>query len=60
MPVKVLKSTCRRFEIELVEGHIMAHLPLCWDSPPKYTIASGKVTESGDCHHPTRLERTML
>jgi hypothetical protein len=47
MSVKVLKERCWRFEIERVEGHIMAaYVPLCWDIPPKYKIANaiGKLT----------------
>ena len=36
----ILKALCRRFEIELVEGHVMAdHVHRCLGIPPKFSVA---------------------
>jgi putative transposase len=36
----ILKELCRRFEIELVEGHVMAdHVHMCLGIPPKLSVA---------------------
>ncbi len=38
---KTLKELCRRFEIELVEGHVMPdHVHMCLGIPPKYSVAN--------------------
>jgi len=37
---QILKELCRRFEVELVEGHVMAdHVHMCLGIPPKYSVA---------------------
>lgn len=37
---KILRELCRRFELELVEGHVMAdHVHMCLSIPPKYSVA---------------------
>ena len=37
----ILKELCRRFEIELVEGHVMPdHVHMCLGIPPKYSVAN--------------------
>jgi len=37
----MFKELCRRFEIELVEGHVMAdHVHMCLSVPPKFSIAN--------------------
>jgi putative transposase len=44
---QILKELCRRFEIELVEGHVMPdHVHMCISIPPKYSVANalGKLT----------------
>lgn len=38
---KILKELCRRFEIEVVEGHVMpAHVHMGLGIPPKYSVAN--------------------
>jgi len=38
---EVLRELCRRFEIELVEGHVMPdHVHMCLSIPPKYSVAN--------------------
>ena len=38
---QILKELCRRFEIELVEGHVMPdHVHMCLSIPPKYSVAN--------------------
>jgi len=38
---KILRELCRRFEIELVEGHVMPdHVHMCLSIPPKYSVAN--------------------
>lgn len=38
---KVLRELCRRFELELVEGHVMPdHVHMCLSIPPKYSVAN--------------------
>jgi putative transposase len=38
---QILKELCRRFEIELVEGHVMPdHVHMCISIPPKYSVAN--------------------
>ena len=38
---ETLKELCRRFGIELVEGHVMLdHVHLCVSIPPKYSVAN--------------------
>ena len=38
---QILKELCRRFEIELVEGHVMPdHVYMCISIPPKYSVAN--------------------
>jgi putative transposase len=38
---QILKDLCRRFEIELVEGHVMPdHVHMCLGIPPKYSVAN--------------------
>jgi putative transposase len=38
---QILKELCRRFEIELVEGHVMPdHVHMCLGIPPKYSVAN--------------------
>jgi putative transposase len=38
---QILKELCRRFEIELVEGHVMPdHVHRCMSIPPKYSVAN--------------------
>ena len=38
---EILKELCRRFGIELVEGHVMAdHVHMCLGIPPKYSVAN--------------------
>ena len=37
----ILKELCRRFELELVEGHVMPdHVHMCLGIPPKYSVAN--------------------
>ena len=37
----MLKELCRRFEIELVEWHVMPdHVHMCLSIPPKYSVAN--------------------
>ena len=37
---KILRELCRRFELELVEGHVLAdHVHMCLSIPPKYSVA---------------------
>ena len=37
---QILKELCRRFELELVEGHVMPdHVHMCLGIPPKYSVA---------------------
>ena len=37
---QILKELCRRFEVELVEGHVMPdHVHMCLGIPPKYSVA---------------------
>jgi putative transposase len=37
----IFKELCRRFEIELVEGHVMVdHVHMCLSVPPKYSVAN--------------------
>ena len=36
----ILKELCRRFEIEVVEGHVIVdHVHMCLSIPPKYSVA---------------------
>ena len=36
----ILKELCRRYGIELVEGHVMPdHVHMCLGIPPKYSVA---------------------
>jgi putative transposase len=38
---KILRELCRRFEWELVEGHVMPdHVHMCLSIPPKYSVAN--------------------
>jgi putative transposase len=38
---EIFMELCRRFEIELVEGHVMAdHVHRCLGIPPKYSVAN--------------------
>ncbi len=38
---QILKELCRRFSIELVEGHVMPdHVHMCLSVPPKYSVAN--------------------
>ncbi len=38
---EIFKELCRRFGIELVEGHVMAdHVYMCLGIPPKYSVAN--------------------
>jgi putative transposase len=38
---EILRELCRRFEIELVEGHVMPdHVHMCLSIPPKYSVAN--------------------
>jgi len=38
---EILRELCRRFEIELVEGHVMPdHVHMCLGVPPKYSVAN--------------------
>ena len=38
---EIFKELCRRFGIELVEGHVMAdHVHMCLGIPPKYSVAN--------------------
>ena len=38
---EIFKELCRRFGIELVEGHVMAdHVHMCLSVPPKYSVAN--------------------
>jgi REP-associated tyrosine transposase len=38
---EIFKELCRRFEIELVEGHVMSdHVHMCLGIPPKYSVAN--------------------
>lgn len=38
---RILKELCRRFEVELVEGHVMPeHVHMCLAIPPKYSVAN--------------------
>jgi putative transposase len=37
----ILKELCRRFGLDLVEGHVMAdHVHMCLAIPPKYSVAN--------------------
>ena len=37
----ILKELCRRFGIDLVEGHVMPdHIHMCLGIPPKYSVAN--------------------
>ena len=37
---EILRELCRRFEIDLIEGHARAdHIHLCLGIPPKYSVA---------------------
>jgi len=37
----ILKDLCRRFGIDLVEGHVMPdHIHMCLGIPPKYCVAN--------------------
>ena len=37
---EILREQCRRYEIELVEGHVMPdHIHMCLSIPPKYSVA---------------------
>ena len=37
---EILKEMCCRFEVELVEGHVMPdHVHMCLGIPPKYSVA---------------------
>lgn len=37
----ILKELCRRFGIDLVEGHVMPdHIHMCVGMPPKYRVAN--------------------
>jgi putative transposase len=38
---EILRELCRRFQIELVEGHVMPdHVHMCLSIPPKYSVAN--------------------
>lgn len=38
---EIFKELCRRFGIELVEGHVMTdHVHMCLGIPPKYSVAN--------------------
>ena len=38
---EIFKELCRRFGIELVEGHVMGdHVHMCLGIPPKYSVAN--------------------
>ena len=38
---EILKELCRRFEVELGEGHVMPdHIHMCLGIPPKYSVAN--------------------
>jgi putative transposase len=38
---EIFKELCRRFGIELVEGHVMVdHVHMCLSVPPKYSVAN--------------------
>lgn len=38
---EIFKELCRRFGIELVEGHVMVdHVHMCLSIPPKYSVAN--------------------
>ena len=38
---EVLKEMCRRFGVELVEGHVMPdHVYMCLSIPPKFSVAN--------------------
>lgn len=38
---QILRELCRRFEIEVVEGHVMPdHVHMCLGIPPKYSVAN--------------------
>ena len=38
---KILRELCRRFEIEVLEGHVMPdHVHMCLSIPPKYSVAN--------------------
>lgn len=37
---EILKELCRRFEVDLVEGHVMPdHVHMCLGIPPKFSVA---------------------
>jgi len=37
---EILKELCRRFEVDLVEGHVLPdHVHMCLGIPPKYSVA---------------------
>jgi putative transposase len=38
---RIFKELCRRFEIDLIEGHVMPdHVHMCLGIPPKYSVAN--------------------
>ena len=58
---KILKELSRRFEIELVEGHVMAdHVHMCLGIPPKYSVAHaiGKLKGKSAIHIHRKYGRT--
>jgi putative transposase len=58
---KTLRELCRRFEIELVEGHAMAdHVHMCLSIPPKYSVAHavGKLKGKSAIHIHQKYGRT--
>ena len=49
----ILKELCRRYEIEVVEGHVMLdHVHMCLSIPPKYSVANaiGKLKGKSAIH----------
>jgi putative transposase len=37
---EIMKKLCRRFEVKLVEGHVMSdHVRMCLGIPPKYSVS---------------------
>ncbi len=49
----VLKEMCRRFGVELVEGHVMPdHVHMCLSIPPKFSVANtlGKLKGKSAIH----------
>ena len=58
---KTLQELCRRFEIELVEGHAMPdHVHMCLSIPPKYSVAHavGKLKGKSAIHVHQKYGRT--